>query len=64
MSSKFIDAHEAARWVASGDTGCTNKINLCAFPNIVSFALVRQFSRPDAKRAPLPAKGTTLLEAL
>ncbi|VEB99272.1 Acyl CoA:acetate/3-ketoacid CoA transferase [Klebsiella pneumoniae] len=21
MSSKFIDAHEAARWVASGDTG-------------------------------------------
>ncbi len=20
MSSKFIDAHEAARWVASGDT--------------------------------------------
>ena len=41
-----------------------NKINLCAFPNIVSFALMRQFSRPDAKRAPLPAKGTTLLEAL
>ena len=41
-----------------------NKINLCAFPNIVSFALVRQFSRLDAKRAPLPAKGTTLLEAL
>ncbi len=23
MSSKFIDAHEAARWVASGDTVCT-----------------------------------------
>ena len=41
-----------------------NKINLCAFPNIVSFALIRQFSRPDAKRAPLPAKGTTLLETL
>ena len=23
MSSKFIDAHQAAQWVASGDTVCT-----------------------------------------
>ena len=39
-----------------------NKINLCVFPNIAFPALFRHFLRPDAKRAPLPARGTTLLD--
>lgn len=43
MSSKFIDAHEAARWVASGDTVCTVGMTLIGAAESILSAIEARF---------------------
>lgn len=43
MSSKFIDAHEAAQWVASGDTVCTVGMTLIGAAESILSAIETRF---------------------
>ncbi|HHB8450009.1 acyl CoA:acetate/3-ketoacid CoA transferase [Klebsiella pneumoniae] len=43
MSRKFIDAHEAARWVASGDTVCTVGMTLIGAAESILSAIEARF---------------------
>ena len=43
VSSKFIDAHEAARWVASGDTVCTVGMTLIGAAESILSAIEARF---------------------
>ena len=43
MSSKFIDAHQAAQWVASGDTVCTVGMTLIGAAESILSAIEARF---------------------
>ena len=64
MSSKFIDAHEAARWVASGDTVCTVGMTLIgAAESILSAIEARFLTAGEPRDLPL-LQGTILVLAM